>query len=105
VVDYQVLLADLYSEFHWFDKAQFVTTLDLNHAYNQIPLAKASRPLTVFCTNWKLYRYTRVPFGLAIGQLVLMTLLDRVFLDIQYLSVYHYLADPVVNTEDLEVTW
>jgi hypothetical protein len=61
VVDYRVLnqrsevesvlFADLYSEFHWFGKAQFVTTLDLNHAYHQIPLAKASCPLTAFFTN------------------------------------------------------
>jgi hypothetical protein len=102
VADYQVPLADLYSEFHWFDKAQFVSTLGLNHACNQIPLAKTSCPLTAFCTNWKLYQYTRVPFGLATGPLVLATLFDRVFHDIQYLSVYHYLADPVVNTEDFE---
>lgn len=81
---------------------KFVTTLNLNHAYNQIPLAKASCPFTVFCTNWKLYRHTRVPFGLATGLQVLTTLLDRVFHDIQYHSVYHYLTDPVVYTEDFE---
>lgn len=109
MVDYQVLnqktevesvlLADLYSEFYWFGKAQFVTTLDLNHAYNKIPLVKASRPLTAFCTNWKLYRYMRVLFGLATGPQVLMTLLDPAFHDIQYHSTYHYLANPVVYTD------
>ena len=44
----------------------------------------------------------RVPFGLATGLQVLMTLLDPIFHDIQYHSTYHYLADPVVYTEDFE---
>jgi hypothetical protein len=97
-----VLLADLYLEFQWFGKAQFVTTLDLNHTYHQIPLAKASRPLTVFCINWKLCRNTRVPFGLATGPQVFMTLLYQIFHDIKYHSIYHYLDDAVVYTLDSE---
>jgi hypothetical protein len=45
-----VPLPDIHSAFHWFTKAKYFT-LDLNQAYHQIPLAKASKPLTAFCTD------------------------------------------------------
>jgi hypothetical protein len=94
VVDFRVLnkrigiesvpLPDIHSAFHWFAKARYFTTLDLNQAYHQIPLASASKPLTAFCTDWNLYQYTRVPFGLAKGTQVLTRLLDQVFQDLKF---------------------
>jgi hypothetical protein len=74
-----VPLPDTHSAFHWFTKAKCFTTLDLNQAYHQISLAEASKPLTAFCTDWNLYQYTRVPFGMATGTQVLTRLHDRVF--------------------------
>jgi hypothetical protein len=74
-----VPLPDIHSAFHWFAKAKYFTTLDLNQAYHQIPLAKDSRALTAFCTDWNLFQYTRVPYGLAMGAQVLTRLLDIVF--------------------------
>jgi hypothetical protein len=62
-----VPLPDVHSAFYWFEKAKYFSTLDLNLAYHQIPLAQASKHLTAFCTDWNLYQYTRVPFGLATG--------------------------------------
>ena len=47
-----VPLPDVHSACHWFGKAKYFTTLDLNQAYHQIPLSKASKPLTAFCTDW-----------------------------------------------------
>jgi len=96
VVDFRVLnehiaiesvpLPDIHSAFHWFAKAKYFTTLDLNQACNQIPLSKASKPLTAICTDWNLYQYTRVPFGLATGAQVLTRLLDQVFQDLKLIS-------------------
>ena len=43
-----VLLPDIHSAFHWFSKGRYFTTLDLNQAYHQIPLAPASKVLTAF---------------------------------------------------------
>ena len=37
-----VPLPDIHSACHWFGKARYFTTLDLNQAYLQIPLSKAS---------------------------------------------------------------
>jgi hypothetical protein len=54
-----VPLPDVHSAFHWFSKAKYFTTLDLNSAYHQIPLAESSRHLTAFCTDWNLFQYRR----------------------------------------------
>jgi len=58
-----VPLPDVHSAFHWFAKAKYFTTSDLNQAYHQIPLAKSSKTLTAFCTDWHPYQYTRVLLG------------------------------------------
>lgn len=95
-----VPLPDVHSAFHWFAKAKYFTTL--NQACHHIPLAKPSKPLTAFCTVWNLYQYTRVSFGLATGAQVLSRLLDRVFQDIKFDFVYHYLDDVVIYSESFE---
>jgi hypothetical protein len=99
VVDYRVLnsridiesvpLPDVHSAFHWFGKAKYFTTLDLNQAYYQIPLSADSKQYTAFCTDWNLYHYTLVPFGLATEAQVLTRLLDHVFQGIKFEYVYH----------------
>ena len=43
-----------------------------------------------------------MPFGLATGAQVLSRLLDRVFQDIKFEFVYHYLDDVVIYGESFE---
>lgn len=48
-----------------FKGARFFATLDLAKGFHQIPIAKASRPLTAFMDpSGRLWRYKRMPFGL-----------------------------------------
>lgn len=110
VVDYRALnqkvilesvpLPDLHNCFAWFSGAHYFTVFDLNQAYHQIPLAEASKPLTAFCTDWNLFEYNRVPFGLATGAAVLSRLLDSVLGDLKFVCVYHYLDDVVVYSKN-----
>jgi hypothetical protein len=95
-----VPLPEVHEAFHWFAKARYFT-LDLNQVYHQIPLAERSKHLTAFCTDWNLYNYKRVPFGLATGAQVLTRLLDKVFHDVKFEFIYHYL-DEVIYSEDFE---
>jgi hypothetical protein len=97
-----VPLPDVHAAYVWFANTKFFTTLDLNQAYHQIPLDEASKPLTAFCTYWNLYQYTRAPFGLAMGAQVLTRLLDRVFQDMKFEFVYHYLDDVVIFSQTFE---
>jgi hypothetical protein len=70
-----VPLPDIHSAFLWFAKAKYFTTLDLNQAYYQIPLAKLSKPV--------MYQYTHIPFGNATEAQVLTHLLNCVFQDLE----------------------
>jgi hypothetical protein len=97
-----VPLPDVHSAFHWFAKAKYFTTFDLNSAYHQIPLSKASRKLTAFCTDWNLFEHSRIPFGLATGAQVLTRLLDKVFGDVKFQYVYHYLDDLLIYSENYD---
>ena len=83
-------------------RSQSFTSLDLNSAYHQIGLTERSKALTAFATDWNLYEYTRVPFGLATGAQVLTRLLDKVFSDIKFKFVFHYLDDLVVYSDSFE---
>lgn len=112
VVDYRALnqkvvlesvpLPDLHNCFVWFCCAQYFTILYLNQAYHQIPLAEESKPLTAFTTDWNLFEYNRVPFGLATGAAVLSRLLDSVLGDVKFQYVYNYLDDVVVYSKTFE---
>lgn len=106
VVDYRELnrkvvlesvpIPDLHNCFTWFSGAQYFTVLDLNQAYYQIPLAEESKAATAFVTDWNLYEFNRVPFGLSTGAAVLSRLLDSVLGDLKFKCVYNYLDDVVV---------
>ena len=112
VIDYRVLnskihidstpLPDIHSCFHWFSKARYFTTLDLNSAYYQIPLSENCRKYTAFATDWNLYEFCRVPFGIAVGAQVLTRLLDKIFSDIKFNFVFNYLDDLVIYSETFE---
>ena len=111
VVDYRALsqkihiesipLPDIHYSFHWFAIATIFTLLDLNSAYHQIPLSESSRHLTAFSTDWNLYEYYRVPFGIATGAQALTRLLDQVFGDIKFKYVYIFLDDVVIYSRNM----
>jgi hypothetical protein len=112
VADYRLLnqrievesvhLLDNYSAFHWFSKARYFTTLDLNQAYQQISLLEASKLLTAFFTDWNLYQYCCVPFGIATGANVLTRLLDMILCYIKFKFVCHYLDDLVIYSDNFD---
>jgi hypothetical protein len=91
-----VPLPDIHSCFHWFKPAKVFTPLDLTSAYHQICFTERSKSLTAFATDWNLYEYTRVPFGIATGAQVLTQLLDQVFSDVKFKFVFHYLDNLVI---------
>ena len=112
VIDYRYLnskisiesipLPDVHSAFAWFGGARIFTSLDLNQAYYQIPLSEDSKRCTAFCTDWNLFEFNKVPFGLATGAQVLTRILDQIFHDVKFKYVYHYLDDLVIYSENFD---
>ena len=76
------------------------TTLDLAHAYNQIPLDLESQKLVVLNTHKGLYRYKRLPFGIASAPAVFQRTMENLLRDIPGVSVY--LDDILVTGKSLE---
>ena len=62
--------------------ARAFTSLDLRSAYHQIPLTEDSRSITAFITPDGLFRYTRVPFGLASAAALFQRLMHWIFKDV-----------------------
>ena len=86
------------------------TTLDLAHAYQQILLDEESRKLVVINTHKGLFRYNRLPFGVASAPAIFQRTIEGILRGIPHVCVY--LDDILVtgNTDDehlhtLEEVW
>ena len=45
-------------------EARFLSKLDLNKGFYQIPVSEKDQPKTAFCSPWGKYEFKRMPFGL-----------------------------------------
>ena len=81
------------------------STLDLSHAYNQLILDEESRKFLTINTHRGLYRYTRLPFGVASAPAVFQKIMDQILQDLD--GVICYLDDILVSgkseNEHLEI--
>lgn len=90
------------SAFQHLGKAKFFTLLDLNSAYNQIPLDEESRKYTAFVVPWAQYEFNCVPFGLANGSMVLTDLINKIFGDIKFKYVFSFFDDIVIYSDTFQ---
>lgn len=87
------------SAFQHLGHARFYSLLDMNAAYNQIPLDEESRKYTSFVVPWAQYEFNYLPFGLASGSMVLTSLVDKIFGDIKYNYVFNFFDDICVYSD------
>lgn len=64
------------------------TTLDLTNAYNQIVLDEESRKYLTVNTHRGLYRYTRLPFGVAFAPALFQKTMDTVLQGMDHVICY-----------------
>ncbi len=74
--------------------ATVFSTIDLESAYFQLPLHEESRDLTAFITHEGLFRFCRVPFGLASAPSAFQKMLSTILQGST--NVAHYLDDIIV---------
>lgn len=75
--------------------AMLFSTLDLQSAYYQVPLHEDSRSLTTFITHDGLFRFKRVPFGLASGPSCFQRMMSSILKGLK--GVQCYLDDIIIS--------
>ena len=82
------------------ESARVFTTIDLSSAYHQIPLTDESKDITAFITTEGLFRFTRIPFGLASASSVFQCIIHKIFKDVK--GVSYFQDDILIHAKDQE---
>ena len=77
------------------------TKLDLAHAYLQIPLDEESKQYVVINTQKGLYKYNRLPFGIASAPAIFQRTMEGILQGIPNVSIY---IDDILVTGDTEAS-
>ena len=82
-------------------QARWLSKLDLNKGFYQIPLVPESVPKTAFCSPWGKFAFTRMPFGLMNAPASFQRAMDKALAG-QENSSATYIDDIVVFSETWE---
>ncbi len=74
---------------------QKFSKLDMSHAYQQLLLDEESRKYVVINTHKGLFRYTRLPFGVASAPAIFQRMIESVLQGLDYSAGY---LDDIINT-------
>ncbi|XP_058838582.1 uncharacterized protein K02A2.6-like isoform X2 [Topomyia yanbarensis] len=61
-----------------FQNAKFFTSLDIKQAFHQVELVEDCRDVTTFITNWGLFRYKRLLFGVNCAPELFQNLMESI---------------------------
>ena len=79
--------------------AKYISTLDLNKGYYQIPVKEEDKPKTAIITTLGKFQFTRMPFGFKGAPACFQRLMNRLLKDQS--QVKAYMDDIVIFTQ----TW
>lgn len=71
-----------------FRDAKLFTTLDIRQAFHQVELSEDSRDVTTFITNWGLYRYKRLLFGVNCAPELFQNLMESILAECKNTVVF-----------------
>ena len=74
--------------FHQLSDGKEFSILDLSHAYQQMPLTENSKEYTKINTHKGLYRYLRMPFGIACAPAKFQKAIDQGLLGLKGVGAY-----------------
>ena len=85
------------------DGAKVFAKLDLSQAYHQLELDEASKQLTTINTPFGLFRYNRLPFGIAVAPAKFQRIMEKIVGDLPFVKVF--LDDLLVAANSKEESW
>ena len=83
--------------FHAMNGGEKFTKIDLAQAYNQVPLDDESKELTTLNTHKGLYRWSRLPYGVASSPAIFQGIMDQILQGLNH--VVWYLDDILLTGE------
>ena len=93
-------MIDILSQLH---SAKYISKIDLNSAFNQIPLEESCQEYTAFTVPGRgLFQYVRMPFGLTGAPATFQRLIDRIITPDMRPNVFCYIDDIIIVTETFE---
>ena len=82
--------------------AQYFSNLELQSGYWQICMNEADIPKTAFMTKYRLYEYTKMPFGLCWAGSTFQRCMELVLRGLQWQTLLIYLDDVIVIGSSIE---
>ena len=83
-------------------KANYLSTLDITSAFNQVPLSKESRPITAFSYNKQRYIYKVLVMGFLNSSAIFCRIMDKIFKDSPYKSILTFLDDLIMSSKTVK---
>ena len=77
------------------------STMDITSSYNQVPIAEKDIPKTALVTNYCLYEFTKMPFGLSTAPQMYECLMELRLSGLQWSLYLIYLDDVIVFSQIL----
>lgn len=84
-------------------KANFVSTLDLQQGFYQIPMSDDSKHYTAFCLPPShFYQFKRMPFGLCNSPAIFQTMIEKVLRQLLFKTCFVYVDDILITSNTFE---
>lgn len=80
----------------------FMSTIDLQSGFHQVPLAKEDKDKSCFTTPFGTFRFTRMPFGLKNAPATFVRLMDRFKSGLGDRAIFVYLDDILILSNSFE---
>lgn len=82
--------------------AKYFSTFDITSGYHNIPLDKASRPLTAFMFNNQQYMFKTLPQGAKNSGSKFCRVIDKLFGKIPFTQIFAYIDDILICSHDFD---
>lgn len=87
---------------HTAKNTKYMTTLDLRSGYHQVPVRECDREKTAFISPTGMYRFKRMPFGLANAPATFQRLINQFKAGLGDVTILAYLDDIIILSDSFE---